>query len=143
MDLKPAKYVFLTLRQRLGIYEIRDAVPIITIGNQKFMRDDDEDTHGFYDWLKDSTRKIIGIRLFLFEDYQFVIDNFRTYEYVGSETTKLGNTLIYLYFSEQREFSDSLSDDQLFTGNYFYRSESREIAMTFEAPDVSLSLPSN
>lgn len=121
----------------LGIYENIEPSEDLTVSGKSFRRHDKEDTHGFYDWLRDKPESIIGIRIFLFEDYQSLVSHFRHLQYVRLDETKHGNFLISVFFRPDRNFKDRLSEDQSFTGNYIYRSDDGEIAMTFERPSQS------
>lgn len=132
--------ILLVLKKQLDIVLLEDISSEILVNEQVFKQKDYGDFNGFYDWLRNHDNKIVGLRYFLFEDYQFIIDSFRYLDYVETELTKQNNSILNIYFSEKRTFIDEISNDQLFIDNYIYKSELNEYAITFCLPDNGVDL---
>jgi hypothetical protein len=132
--------VFMSLGPELSSTLVSSSASGLLHNGRRYTRIDDDDTHGFYDWLRGEHDRIIGLRVFLFEDYQHVIQTFAAYDYVETQVTSLGNRIVFLYFSQERGGFIRSSEEQLFTGNYIYISESGEYGMTFEAPEDDQSV---
>jgi hypothetical protein len=86
------------------------------------------DWTGFYDWLRNSEKKIIGIRYCPFEETEFICSIARELPY---SIVSKKNTWVEFYFSKDREYVSEFSADQQFTGNWILRSPSGKYAITF------------
>ena len=72
------------------------------------------DWNGFYDWLRDENKKVIGIRYWPYRERKFIIEAIHGYPYVETEAEKCSK----IFFSSARVFVEELSADQEF-GNDF------------------------
>lgn len=81
---------------------------------------------GFFDWLRNDNRLIMGIRLCFFE-HQKYNDFLIQLPYV---TATFDNKCMEILF-EEGSFNSDLSGDQDFSDNYVYQSESGEYLFTF------------
>lgn len=96
---------------------------------------------GFYDWLRTTDEKIIGVRMiFSAGEVDFLIPKLAKPQYV--EWT-LGSTAIEIFFTDEKTYSPSLSADQGFFGNRIYKSDDGTYAMSFGAKYVLDSLKSS
>lgn len=84
---------------------------------------------GFYDWLRDAPKSIIGIRLWLDQDLK-CIELIRTC--VNAVVAEDGRNLT-IFLGSDRKFDPSLSDDQDFGANQLFIGK-RVLAFTFNAP---------
>lgn len=91
------------------------------------------DFTGFYDWLRDSEERVIGIRYYPFEDVDFLFEVIRSFEYIEIAAD---NNSFNIYFSDERHIDESKSDDQSFGDNKVYKSESGEYLISFNATGV-------
>jgi len=84
---------------------------------------------GFYDWLRDSSKKVIGVRIWLDEENVHVA---AIGECINAVMARAGKELS-IFFGDDREFEDSMSDDQDFGGNRLFVGPS-VFAFSFNAP---------
>lgn len=87
------------------------------------------DFTGFYDWLRDRSGKIIGLRYWPGSEGKLPLHTLNHLPYVRVPP---GGTCIEVYFSQKRETDESRSDDQAFGGNSHFLSDSGELAICFE-----------
>lgn len=129
--------ILVVLKSTLEIVQLNDLSHKIILDGQEFTKKIKGDFLGFYDWLKNKEGNIIGLRYFLFEDYQFIIDDLALLHvnYLEIDSAVRYNSILYIYFSEEKDFIDKVSNDQLFGDNCIYKSELGEYAITFCLPD--------
>jgi hypothetical protein len=84
---------------------------------------------GFYDWLRNKSKTVIGVRIWLDEENAHAV---AIGECVNAVVAKAGKELS-IFFGADREFEKSLSDDQDFGGNRLFVGSSM-YAFTFNAP---------
>lgn len=85
---------------------------------------------GFYDWLRDSEKRVIGVRHNIFDEFNFPYDAVFNLPYV---LVDLKTKSIEMYFSDCRNIEESFSDDQCFSSNRMYKSNNGEVALSFYA----------
>lgn len=88
------------------------------------------DLAGFYDWLRNSEKHIIGVRYLPDDELNSLRIAITHLPYVLTHTKQNG---IEVYFSDERCFVESFSDDQDFGNNRVYRSETGRFALSFNA----------
>lgn len=125
------KSVFFCLSARLEVYPIEEPKTVLTLGSREFNRICEYDSNGFYDWLRQSSGSIIGVRYFIFEEYLNISDELRA---LTSVEAYPNDPCFYLFLGEERDYEESLSADQLFYGDYVYRSDDGTLGMSFELP---------
>lgn len=104
----------------------------VTIENDRFHRIEGDDFHGFYDWLRTPNGKIMGVRYFLFDDYEYIADKIKGLSYVCVDESTSGGRNILIFFGNDHNFDEELSCDQLFAGDYVFKSERGFFAFSFE-----------
>jgi hypothetical protein len=93
--------------------------------------------NGFYDWLRNYSGLIIGVRYFPFEDSNFLLK-----ELVQLKYSKTDEHSIDIYFVEEqhRSINEDISDDQKFGGNRIFKSSEGKYLLTFEITEVEEKL---
>ena len=91
------------------------------------------DFYGFYDWLRNPERQIIGVRHGIFDEFNFPFESVRHLPYVRVNP-KIG--ILEVFFSEERSFEEAFSDDQAFDSNKVYISSSGDYALSFYADEI-------
>ena len=81
----------------------------------------------FYDWLRDSDSRILGVRYWLGSETEFLADHARELSYIQVNPSRC----IEIYFSERRVVNQSLSADQDFLYDAIFRSGDGEYAIGF------------
>lgn len=127
--------LFLILTSSLEFRLLDRVASPVTVGSEIYSRIEGEDTHGFYDWLRESSGLIIGLRYDLFRNYDEILNAIREFEYVEVEAIHEISEIVTFYFSTERQFCEDKSGDQFFSGDYIYRSASGVYAMSFDLPD--------
>ncbi len=92
-----------------------------------------DDFVGFYDWLRNTDKRIIGVRCYPWEEFSFPYATVRVLPYVEIDSEEKS---VCLFFSDERSFEESLSDDQDFGNNRMYKSDTEEYAISFDADRV-------
>lgn len=90
---------------------------------------------GFYDWLRDREKKIIGVQYTPFEETEFLAELASQLPYIDI----VHPCHIRLYFSEHREFDAQLSNNQDFLYDAVFRSEEGGYALGFAIDYLSES----
>ena len=88
---------------------------------------------GFYDWLRSSSGKILGVRSWL-EDEE--IQGIRN-RIADSTFVEWSDTQLRLWFSNQRLYEERLSGDQALGTHRILMSSDGEIAIGFDVDDLS------
>jgi hypothetical protein len=87
----------------------------------------------FYDWLRDSDGKLLGVRYWLEQDTEFLVDYTKRLGYVQAVSTRH----IEIYFSERRAVDPKLSCDHAFLYDAIFRSDDGEHAIGFGVEELS------
>ncbi len=82
---------------------------------------------GFYDWLRDSDKNVLGVRYWPFKECEYVIERLEKLWYVKPNFPRD----LEIYFSDRRSFDPKLSNDQDFVYDAIFRSDNGEIALGF------------
>ena len=90
---------------------------------------------GFYDWLRDASGDLLGVRYGLNEETEFLGEQTRALDYVKV----VAPGYIEIYFSDRRHFEPKLSADQDFLYDPIFRSDDGEYALGFAMEDLSES----
>jgi hypothetical protein len=117
-----------------GSYEFHTLVDdsqIITVSGKKLHKTVfDTNFLGFYDWLRDATGSVIGLRIKLeFPDSRKYSDLIKLF-FSAAESA---DDLKIIFFGNSREYFDHLSDDTDFCDFSIYQSENL-VAITFNMP---------
>ena len=83
----------------------------LNVGSNKYRNLGEGIWQGFYDWLRDASGKIIGVRFWRFEDADLQLSNIASLPYVLVNRDK---DYIEIYFSDSRQYVIEKSDDQDF-----------------------------
>lgn len=93
--------------------------------------------NGFYDWLRDSEGRVLGVRYYPFEDYCFLFSVVTELDFVEVVES---DTCFNIYFSGDSELDESKSCDQAFGGNKIFKSAGGEYFISFDATEVKDTL---
>ena len=130
--------LFFSFEDRLKIYLIPEPTNTLNIGDEAFERTEGWDGHGFYDWLRTADGTVVGLRYDPAGDYSYVYDKVKLFDYVEIQSTNGENLWFLVFLGKDRIFDDARSADQLFFGDYFYRSTSGIFGLCVELPDEDL-----
>jgi hypothetical protein len=89
---------------------------------------------GFYDWLRDSTSNLVGVRYWPFEDTQFLLQEVAHLRYVK---VAAGRLEIYFHSSDQIDQENSADQDFLYCE--LFRSDERCYAIAFGLENLNES----
>jgi hypothetical protein len=95
------------------------------------------DFTGFYDWLRNTKGRVIGVRYLPADELQFLCNSVAQLPYVVVDSQIKS---IELYFSDDRSIDESASNDQEFGDNRLFKSTSGTFALSFNASEVIDSL---
>jgi hypothetical protein len=87
---------------------------------------------GFVDWLRTKDERIIGVRYWPFEGLGVLFNIARPFSYVEIEMKDKG---IIFYFSDERNFDEMNSSDQVFGDNKIYKSDVGEYLISFNVTE--------
>lgn len=130
-----SQLLFVAFEEDIKVFAIDDACEELQVNGRTFRRDSDFDAHAYYDWLRSQTGTIIGLRLDLVEESQYLIEAIEHFDYVETENKRTYFRIIYLYFGKDRKFDPKLSDDQAFWDCYLYFGDANLFGLTFLLPD--------
>jgi len=126
-------YLFLLLRSRLGLhYHPGPLSKLFVFEGIRYFDQGYGSFLGFYDWLRNSEHRVLGVRYFPFEEFEFLFEITKQLDYVDLDPA---GRWLDIYFSSDRKVLESISDDQDFGGNTILRSEDGHYALSFFAPD--------
>jgi hypothetical protein len=125
--------LFLVFKRNLEIVLIEKITPTFFVNGELFSQKSSNDFNGFYDWLRDETEEIIGIRYDLFEDFAFLRNYISTLDYVNMQD----NLALQITFAGKLKFCEQMSDDKLFTDDYIYLSDLGNYGITFSLPEAN------
>jgi len=123
--------VFLCFSEKLSIHHVKERTPQLVIKNEIFTQDG-YDSHGFYDWLRNSDGLVVGVRYDLFETHLDIRDELLHWDYVYKQPTGFDDVSLLIFFTAVREFDESCSADQSLTGDYVYRSKNGKLGISFQ-----------
>lgn len=132
------KLLFITLDEEIQLCSLEEATDVIRLNGHNFRRESDFDAHAYYDWLRNRNGEILGLRLDLVEESQYIIEQIEHLDYVETENKKTYFRIVYLYFGTDRHFEPTLSADQAFWDCFLYFSENGQIALTFLLPAADI-----
>lgn len=79
------------------------------------------DNNGFYDWLRNYRRKIIGVRWFSFDNFSYgIVEKILENSSVNFKLDRCSKSFS-LFFSDSDKYEESISCDQGFGGNNIYK----------------------
>ena len=88
---------------------------------------------GFYDWIRDGERRLLGVRYWPFEMTEFVIREAKDLPYVRS----IDPQYLEIFFGAERHSNAAFSKDQDFLYDPVYTSRSGACALAFSTEDLS------
>lgn len=89
--------------------------------------------HGFYDWLRNDTRMIIGVRFWPFDEAEFLLK-----VYPNSPRLLIDPSgAILIFFGPETGYCDAISDDQEFEYSAVYRTRQGEYSIAFGCSDLN------
>ena len=86
---------------------------------------------GFYDWLRTSDDRVIGVRITLDEE----IDRLLQLKALNVEIDQTRRKIL-IFFSDRRDFDERTSDDQDFGDNRLFYGDDDSVLLTFNPPIV-------
>lgn len=95
-----------------------------------------EGFNGFYDWLRTSDGKLIGVTYFGNNDLGILTATFRQFSCVTVQNAIDGSPIFNIFFSSNRIFDEKSSDDQDFGYNWLFNTDSGEFALSFNANNI-------
>jgi hypothetical protein len=122
------------LGENINVYPIDEATENLQLNGMTFRRESDYDANAFYDWLRNRNGKIVGLKLDLEEESQYLIERIEEFDYVKTENKRTYYRFVYLFFGKDRKFDRKLSGDQAFWNCFLYFSEGKIFGMTFLLP---------
>lgn len=122
--------LFVVLSKELNCYHIDKLEKKITLNKNIFVECDDNDFSGFYDWLRDSTGKVIGVRYTTLDSFkQVLIKSLKRLPYVNFVHEKI----VEIYFHDKnRSIDDENSNDQDFGICKVYSLSNSTFAILFD-----------
>lgn len=126
--------LFVTLGDSINIYRIAEANEELHIDGMTFKRESDYGSNAFYDWLRNRDGKIVGLKLDLEEESQYLIKRIEHFDYVKTEKKRSYYQFIYLFFGKDRKFDLKLSADQSWWDCFLYFSKGEIFGITFLLP---------
>lgn len=90
---------------------------------------------GFYDWLRDSEKRLIGVRYWPNEDGNLFLDKIRKLSYAQEGPVKS----IEIYFGNNRNAHEKFSSDQDLVYDAVFLAEDGELAIAFEMGSLAES----
>ncbi len=100
---------------------------IVEISGVKYYETKTNDWLGFYDWLRTKGGEVIGVRLTVDSDSD---ERVLFLNYEGAAVDKDRRT-VHIWFTNSRDYDETISDDQDFGGNRLFRSQTGAVALTF------------
>jgi hypothetical protein len=97
-----------------------------------------DDDSGFYDWLRCSNKKIIGVRWFPHEDNSSFLRKLTAMQINDNIEVSYDKLELRIFFSSARAIDESNSRDQDFLGNHIYNSKAEKCAISFSTDSLSL-----
>jgi hypothetical protein len=88
---------------------------------------------GFYDWLRNADRELVGVRYWPFETTEFVISRASELSYVKRHE----RSYLEIFFANERDLKPELSKDQEFLYDPVYLSASGACAIAFATDGLS------
>src|SRR5437016_5440827 len=97
--------------------------PILRMDNREFTDPTDRSWNCFYDWLRNASNRVLGVRLWLWNDLSNLVEHlgYLPYTRVGKEKKS-----IEVFFSDDRQYIDEFSKDQEFYENRILESNNHE-----------------
>lgn len=83
---------------------------------------------GFYDWIRDSAQKIIGLRYWPFEETVFILEKLAHW---SRAVRAQDESYLEIYFASGQNVDWQHSDDQDFGSNQFFSTDDDEWAISF------------
>ena len=97
------------------------------------------DFTGFYDWLRNRERSVIGVRYLPADELDFLCNAVEGLPYASVDWRIRS---IELYFSESRNVDESISNDQAFGDNRLFKSATGTFCLSFNVSEVIQSFDS-
>ncbi|ETW96940.1 MAG: hypothetical protein ETSY1_24585 [Candidatus Entotheonella factor] len=120
--------IFLKSHPELSLYP--DFPPkTFRFGEDTFHQVKTDRWQGFYDWLRDETENIIGLRYWLFEKIDPRLPLLTSLPYINSDQEE---GFIEIYFFDSRSYVQANSDDQDFGNQGIFLSDQGLIALAFD-----------
>jgi len=118
-----------------------DEKDVFQIRNREFRDTGARSIVGFYDWLRTDERKVVGVRLTIFdEEFDYLTSEIAHLNYVKRLSDSVG---FEIYFTDKTQYNIDVSDDQDFMDNRIYRSADGTLAISFNAQYSINSLRNN
>lgn len=127
--------LFLACSQSLDVFFGNDFPRTFVRDEQHFEDLDDRDFNGFYDFLRDDSRRVLGVRFLPSAPPEFLLDSLKSLPYVERGLS----TELRIFFSQERKFDPSISVDQYFGENRIYCSTTGRIALSFSLAPLNVS----
>ncbi len=105
------------------------------MGDRRYRDKGYGDWTGFYDWLKDSDGKILGVRYWPFREIHLPIKKLFQLPYV---VVAKDRSYIEIYFSNDHQVDAQCSDDQDFGANKVFLTDQSELAISFRRPRLNI-----
>lgn len=103
-------------------------VGIFKLGDSTYYDVENNDWLGFYDWLRETSDKIIGVRFAPFRELYYILHALVRFSFA---VVDWDSHSVEIFFSNARYFEPKLSVNQDFGENRILRSRENEYAITF------------
>lgn len=122
------KTLAIVFSEPLALYVLpTDVTGSVRLGGREFTDSGSGDWIGFYDWLRTSDGELLGVRTWLNIDDVGVRQ-----ELAQHSSVEVVDAEIRVWFSGNRRYDESRSDDQDLGTHRLIRAESNEFAFTFD-----------
>jgi len=135
MSLTENPVLLLILSAKPGLLLAKGCPRTFVHNGENFQDTDDQDFNGFYDFLRDDSRHVLGISFSPPALHGFLMDCVRSLPYVEVPCS----TTLRIFFREERNFNPSISMDQYFGDNRIYRSPGARVALSFGLTPLGLA----
>jgi hypothetical protein len=106
------------------------------MGNRSYRDQGFGDWTGFYDWLREPSDKVVGVRYLPFDKTRFLVDLLCSLPYV---TAPKDRSYVEVYFVKNPRPDSMRSDDQAFGSNKVFYSEEGGWLLSFDTTGLSES----
>jgi hypothetical protein len=107
-----------------------ESTRVLHLGNKIYLDHEGHRCNGYYDWLRNANKSLIGIRLEA-TDTPYLCNDLRNFSYVKVKEGWDEFKEIEIYFSVEREYDKKLSHDQDFVESRILQSTDGEYAIAF------------
>ena len=106
----------------------------VELAGQRYHASEFGEFTGFYDWLRDGTGKVLGVRYWPFETTEFLCEALASLPYV---VVAVDRTYVEIYFAEERDIDAERSSDQDFGTSRLFSADGGAWALALDTAALS------